>query len=173
MLKDMLHKGFVLGLVAGIAGFLLSTTNDITAPLIAKTQEAAKVEAEQEVGGTPVEVSVKGYGGLIKLLVGVDEKGKVTGVKVLAMTETPGLGTLASSPAKLSGQSFSFLEQFIGKTVTNKLKAKSDIVSLTGATITSQAISDGVKEALIRNQVIPSINVTGATKAVSPNLKTL
>jgi len=153
MLKDMLHKGFILGLVAGMAGFLLSSTNDITAPLIAKTQEAAKEVAEQEVGGTPVEVSVKGYGGLINLLVGVDEQGKVTGVKVLAMTETPGLGALASSPTKLSGQSFNFLEQFIGKTQADKFKAKSDIVALTGATITSQAISDGVKEVLSSNNI--------------------
>jgi Na+-translocating ferredoxin:NAD+ oxidoreductase RnfG subunit len=43
-----------------------------------------------------------------------------------------------------------FLRQFMGKTSKSQLKAKKDIDAITGATITSQAVSDGVKQALVK-----------------------
>jgi Na+-translocating ferredoxin:NAD+ oxidoreductase RnfG subunit len=43
-----------------------------------------------------------------------------------------------------------FLKQFTGKTSSSPLKAKKDIDAITGATITSQAVADGVKQALTR-----------------------
>jgi len=135
-------------LASGISGFLLAVTYFYSAPVIAHSQEVAKQQAKQLVGGESIEVTAKGYGGDIKMLVGINTDGKVTGVKILSMTETPGLGTLATSKAPLSGKTFTFLGQFIGKTTTDKFKAKDDIVALTGATITSQAIANGIKHAL-------------------------
>ncbi|MFH1428626.1 MAG: FMN-binding protein [Candidatus Margulisiibacteriota bacterium] len=152
MFKDLLHKSLVLMLVAGFAGLLLSVTYSFTAPYIEKSKLEAKLLAEKEVGGTPQEVIVKGYGGDINMLVGVSDEGAVTGVKVLSMLETPGLGALASNPEKLKGRPFSFLGQFIGSTIASKLRAKEDIVAITGATITSQAIADGVSLALKKVQ---------------------
>ena len=153
-------------LVAAIAGLLLASTYSFTTPYIEESARQTKQLAEKEVGGTPVEVIIKGYGGDINLLVGVDQKGTVSGVKILSMLETPGLGALASGSGNLKGHPFSFLGQFIGKSIRDKLKAKDDVVAITGATITSQAVADGVLKVLQQWGGIPSLNVSGATPKV-------
>jgi Na+-translocating ferredoxin:NAD+ oxidoreductase subunit G len=85
-------------------------------------------------------VAVEGYGSEIEILVGIGEDESVNGVKIIKISETPGLGMEAEKPA--------FLQQFIGKNPDDELKAKSDIKAISGATITSQAVCDGVKQAL-------------------------
>jgi Na+-translocating ferredoxin:NAD+ oxidoreductase subunit G len=89
--------------------------------------------------GIAYRVSPKGYGGTIDMIVGLDIKGSVVGVKIISMKETAGLGAKANER--------SFLEQFIGKNKNSRLKAKKDFDAITGATITSQAVANGVKEA--------------------------
>jgi len=90
--------------------------------------------------GYAFRVYPKGYGGTIDMVVGIDLKGRVAGIKIISMNETPGLGMKASGSK--------FLRQFMGKTAKSPLKAKKDIDAITGATITSQAVADGVKQAL-------------------------
>jgi len=62
-------------------------------------------------GGKPigwaVKVSSRGYGGPMIVVVGLDTSGSTTGVSILSMNETPGLGT------KVQTEPW-FLEQFIG-----------------------------------------------------------
>jgi Na+-translocating ferredoxin:NAD+ oxidoreductase subunit G len=89
----------------------------------------------------------KGYGGKLQMLVGVRNK-KLTGCMVLSHTETPGLGALATSKKNLKGKQFSFLGQFLNRSINETFKAKQDYISLTGATITSQAIGDGISLAI-------------------------
>lgn len=88
--------------------------------------------------GYCVEVSTNGFGGAINMMVGVDTNGAVTGVEILSMSETAGLGSRASEPA--------FKDQFIGKAGT--LEVKTDITPISGATITSKAVTTGVNAAL-------------------------
>ena len=87
--------------------------------------------------------STKGYNGLIKLMVGFTENGKINNIAVLEQKETPGLGT------KMTSQSF--LKQFIDKNPANfSLKVKKDggqVDALTGATITTRAFNDAVQRA--------------------------
>lgn len=82
----------------------------------------------------------KGYAGLIRFLVGVDENLKVTGLYVLQQNETPGLGTKAKDRA--------WWGQFVGKGRENfRFKVKKDggdVEAITAATITSRAITDQV-----------------------------
>lgn len=92
--------------------------------------------------GYAFRVSPAGYGGAIDMVVGIDTKGKVAGIKILSMRETPLLGMRASEPG--------FLRQFTGKTFRDPLLAKKDIDAVTGATITSQAVANGVKQALAK-----------------------
>lgn len=99
------------------------------------------LDNKENVVGYAFRVSPKGYGGAIDMVVGIDIKGRVVGIKILSMKETPGLGSKASGA--------DFLKQFLGKTAQNPLKAKKDIDAITGATITSQAVSDGVRQALV------------------------
>jgi electron transport complex protein RnfG len=86
----------------------------------------------------------KGYGGAIKMLTAVSPDGKDLGYKILIHNETPGLGDKANQPK--------FSKQFVGKTAENlevvKVPTDKNIQALTGATITSRAVTKGIKEAV-------------------------
>jgi electron transport complex protein RnfG len=87
----------------------------------------------------------KGYGGTIKLLVAVGPDNKVIKYTILESKETPGLGDKAAKAP--------FYEQFTGKTsehlkVTKDAGNKEDIQAISGATITSKAVTLAVKTAV-------------------------
>ena len=95
----------------------------------------------QETVGWGVEVGPRGYGGPIRMVVGLDRNGKVLGVSIVSMNETPGLGSQIVERA-------SFLEQFVGVDSGN---AEADIKALdmiTGATKSSRGARNGVEAAL-------------------------
>ena len=88
--------------------------------------------------------SPKGYGGEIRLMVGLTAARKVISYQVLAANETPGLG------AKLGDAAFT--KQFGGKDGPS-LKVKKDggeIDAITGATITSRAVCEAIADACAR-----------------------
>ena len=95
--------------------------------------------------GYVVQTETKGYGGTIIVMTAVDTKGEVISYNILSHNETPGLGDrIAKSP---------FKDQFKGKTVetlnavTDK-SDKKDIQAITGSTISSKAVTNGVKLAV-------------------------
>ncbi len=91
--------------------------------------------------GYCVEVSSNGFSGAVRLMVGVSESGRVTGVAILEHSESSTLGARAESS--------DFLAQYIGKSGTIRVNnGKNAIDGVTHATITSQAITDGVNAAL-------------------------
>lgn len=90
--------------------------------------------------GVAIHLITKGYGGEMKMLVGLDKEGKVTGAKVLETSETPGLGTKIENP--------DFIAKYIGKSKTVALtKDGGEIDGITGATISSRAFTAGVNKA--------------------------
>lgn len=95
-------------------------------------------------GGNPVGYAVKytvqGYAGPIEVIVGVNADQGVRGVSVGGpdFKETEGLGAKAKEPA--------FTDQFAGKKAPVALGE--DIDAISGATITSRAVVDGVNEAV-------------------------
>ena len=103
--------------------------------------DAAKTKV---VGYAAPGLSKKGYGGEIRLMVGLTPDRKVVTYRPLAANETPGLG------AKLGDQEFS--KQFNDKDGT-ALKVKKDggeIDAITGATITSRAVCEAIADACAR-----------------------
>ncbi len=91
-------------------------------------------------------VTVNGYGCEIDLMIGINMDGKITGVKVIKHSETPGLGSKATND--------DFLSQFIDITPTENLnvikgqKTKPEEISaVSGATISSRAIASAVQSA--------------------------
>lgn len=90
--------------------------------------------------------STQGYGGDIQLAVGISKDGLIKGISFLELNETAGLGMEADSEE--------FLGQFIGKesnkfTVTKTgAEIDSEIDAISGATITSNAVTDAVNMAL-------------------------
>jgi electron transport complex protein RnfG len=88
--------------------------------------------------GFAVETAPSGFGGAIRLLVGVDTRGLVTGVTVLDMKETPNLGTKTNDP--------SFLSLFVGKGSGFGLgPGEAEVQAISGATVSSGAVASGVR----------------------------
>ena len=75
------------------------------------------------------------------MAVGVDKSGSITGVSIIQMSETSGLGANAKRE--------SFRSQYIGKSGSVALRKQGgEIDALTGATVTSTAVTKGVNAAL-------------------------
>jgi electron transport complex protein RnfG len=90
-----------------------------------------------------------GYAGAIRLLVGVDVDGSVTGVHVLTHRETPGLGDRVETAKS------DWVRQFDGRSLGNpraeEWKIRRDggeFDQLTGASVTPRAIVKAVRETL-------------------------
>jgi electron transport complex protein RnfG len=90
--------------------------------------------------GTIFNITTKGYGGPLSLAVGIDPQGKVAGIAVISNKETIGLGSKALEA--------SFLNRFKGKSKADPLEVGKDIQGITGATITSKAVTNQAKQAL-------------------------
>lgn len=98
-----------------------------------------------EVGHVINSLSNDSYGGAVKISVGFDAEGTITGVGIREINDTPGLG-LKAKDAK-------FKDQYIGKNadtlVVTKLGASADheIDAISGATVTSNAVTNAVNAA--------------------------
>ena len=90
--------------------------------------------------------SHEGYGGDINFSMGVNTDGTVTGVEMLSLSETAGLGMRAKDEE--------FKGQFAGKTADqfvvtkNGASADNEIDAISGATFTSKAVTNGVNAGL-------------------------
>ncbi|WP_374711757.1 RnfABCDGE type electron transport complex subunit G [Symbiobacterium terraclitae] len=104
------------------------------------------LDAAGQPAGVVVKAAPSGYGGPIVMLVGVEPGGTLHQMKILSASgETPGLGSKATER--------SFLDQFLGLSpsiglVKNQAPSGNEIQAVTGATISSQAVLDGVNAAL-------------------------
>lgn len=173
----ILKLAAILFAIAFVCSLILVVCNNVTEPVILKlqeeTEEAAKKDVLPEADGGFEEITAikaegitniysgkdkngnvvgycfkadpSGFGGKVQLIVGVNANGEVTGVNITEMSETPGLGANANNKEWLS--------QFVGKngeiTVVKTGNAKdNEINAISGATITSKAVSRGVNNAL-------------------------
>lgn len=109
-------------------------------------KEVNKGSADGKAVGYNITVTPKGYGGLIEMVVGIDNDGRLMDIKILSHNETPGLGAKAAEPA-FSGQ---FHEKKVEKiaVTTAPPAADNEIQAISGATITSKAVASGVNTAL-------------------------
>jgi electron transport complex protein RnfG len=104
-------------------------------------------------GGRPVAVVLlplapDGYTGPIRLMVGIRADGTVSGVRVLLHRETPGLGDA------IDVDKSDWIEQFAGRSLgePEEWLVKRDggsVDQLSGATITSRAVVEAVRNALL------------------------
>lgn len=100
----------------------------------------------KELGMIITVTDAEGYGGNIKMTLGVDVSGTITGLEILDISETAGLGMKAKDAA--------FREQFAGIKAerveyTNSGKTKdNEIDAISSATITTKAVTAGVNGAL-------------------------
>ncbi len=97
-----------------------------------------------EPRGVAFETAGKGYGGDVGLMVGIDVKdNQLMGVSVTTHGETPGMGAKAKSDP-------SFAAQFTGLALEQPVAVTQDggsISAISGATITSRAVSSAATDA--------------------------
>lgn len=86
----------------------------------------------------------KGYSSYVKMLVSLDTSMQIKGIKILGHGETPGLGDQIEEAV--------FLDQFKGKNFSQlvliKGETKENIQAISGATISSRAVTNGVRDAV-------------------------
>ena len=153
-------------LISVVVAGLLGLTNHITADKIAAINEEKAAASMEEVlpadsyteltytGSDPnvtaiyeaagqgyvVEVSPSGFGGAIDMMAGINSAGEVTGLAIITHAETSGLGSKATDPE--------WQAQFAGATdIVSVTKDGGTIEAITGSTITSRAVCDGVNAA--------------------------
>lgn len=158
----------ILLAICAVCSLLLGLVNEMTkdriADIAAEKQRAAMQEVLPADNYTPVtytggnalvqavysadgagyvvQVAPSGFGGALDIMVGVAADGTVSGVSVVSHSETAGLGAKAKSDA-------AWREQFVGKSGTLAVtKDGGEINAITGATITSRAVTSGVNAAL-------------------------
>lgn len=101
----------------------------------------------ETIGYVITVISHEGYGGDITISVGILNDGTVKGIEMLSISETAGLGMKSTEPE--------FKNQFKDKQVTKFSYTKSGekgddkIDALSGATITTNAVTNGVDSALV------------------------
>ena len=98
---------------------------------------------DENLVGYTVKTTPQGFGGPVEILTGISTEGKVTGVTILSHEETPGLGARSIEPE--------FQEQFRDldansevTVIKNAEPSGNQIQAITGATITSKAVTLGV-----------------------------
>ena len=173
--KEILRPAIMLFLIGAVCTALLAGTNLLTkdkiAEISAQTENEAKaavlseadsfseektvsVESKEytyfegtkngEIKGYVIPVTTKSYGGDLSLIVGIDaESSKITGVEITSINDTAGL--------EMKAKNADFLEQYFGKTagigVNKNTPAGNEIQAITGATITSKAVTEAVNTA--------------------------
>lgn len=99
------------------------------------------VYRDENCTGAAIHITTKGYGGELKMLVGIDIDGVVTGIAITESMETNGLGSKATDPK--------YLANFVGKSGSVDVKKSGgEIDAIAGATVSSTAVGNGVNSAL-------------------------
>ena len=103
-----------------------------------------EVYAKNKLIGYALDASGKGFGGTIKIKVGINLNKTIRSIRTISQSETPGLGTRIKETK--------CTDQFMGKSLKQaELKKDSDkgtIDAITGATISSRAVSKAVRKSM-------------------------
>ncbi len=162
--KEIFRIGGVLCIICTAVALILSFVNMITLGKIAENEEMEKRSAIIALFGSEsveytalesvpdtvsniynvtdggvalgycVSLAPNGFGGVISMMVAVDSEGKVTGTRIVSHSETPGLGSRIEND--------SFLSQFV------EASDGSDYDIISGSTVSSKAVIEGVNTAL-------------------------
>ena len=116
----------------------------------------ASDDSGQMLGYVLTVTDSEGYGGDIQLSMGVRMDGTLNGISILSISETAGLGMNADTDA--------FKRQFADKNVEqftytkNGASADNEIDAISGATITTNAVTNGVNGGLLTFQYLKGGN---------------
>lgn len=163
MKNDIIKPVAVLVCICLVVTALLAYINSVTAPIIKTSEEKAAAQARAEVlkkaddfelvkmkklpecvtevykakndAGYVFMLSVKGYGGEMKLICGINSDGEIEQTKTLSHSETSGLGSKTAEDP--------YRKQYSGKSE----KTLNEVDAVSGATISSNAYIKAVNDA--------------------------
>ncbi len=170
-IREVLKPTITLFVICLVITLLLAATNLMTRSKIAEMDQQSEAASRRlvlpgaasfedakdktyavgkkggDISGYVFTTKAKSYGGDMNVMTGIDKNGKVTGVVILSISDTPGLG--------LNAQKDSFRDQYKqavpenGFEVIKSGSAKDgQIEAMAGATITSKAVTKCVNEAI-------------------------
>lgn len=183
-MKYFLKLGLILLFITAIASGILAYINSLTSPIISENARLEKELARKEVlplastfdslgvinnepafaafdkdnnlVGYTLLATQYGYSSDIKTMVGLTNDFLINKIKIIAQAETPGLGANSAKPE--------FQARFDNKGI-EQLKVDKDggdIQSITGATITTRAVTNSIKAGIESLQKI--VEETGEAK---------
>lgn len=163
-MKYFLRLTLTLLLITAVVAGLLALVNHLTEEKISALQEEKAAQAMLQVlpaesytpvpceeegvsiyyaqgAGYVVRLEAGGFGGAIDMMVGIKTDGTVSGVSVISHAETASLGANCTRE--------DWRSQFVGLTAPLSVdKDGGQIDSITGATVTSRGVTQGVERAL-------------------------
>ncbi|NLW59099.1 MAG: RnfABCDGE type electron transport complex subunit G [Firmicutes bacterium] len=119
--------------------------------------EVYRAYDDAEAKGFVFIVDQKGYGGPIRMVIGVTATGNLSGVKVISHSETPGLGAKITDAQFLTQPAFREAKAGMALAVT---KDKGEVDAIASATISSRAVVHGVNAALSAAQSLLEVEAT-------------
>lgn len=166
MTKYIAKLALTLLAITALVAAALAGVDAVTAPVIGqlnyeKTQkaieavlpgggEAVQIQPTELVkavyasdAGYAVQVAPAGFDGQIDMMVGVSKEGKVLNISIISHTETAGLGAVAAANTSAGN---AFRSQYAANDAPFAVGGNID--ALTGATITSKAVTAGVNAAV-------------------------
>ena len=176
-MKEYFKFALVLFIVAAVASGILAFVDSFTKPIIEANQkkekelarktvlpQATKFDSICTINNEPAYVAKDasgnivgytfvaagfGYSSNVKTMVGLKSDLSINKIKIIFQSETPGLGANSQKPW--------FQNQFSGKKLSQLKVDKDggDIKSLTGATITSRAVTNSINKGItiIKNTI--------------------
>ncbi len=173
MKSEIVKLGVILLIITAVAAALLGFVNQITTSVIAAQiieennlarksilSEADSFELVEEdfgseilevykglkgsdVVGYTIKTAPKGYAGAVEVTTGITVDGIISGVSIGTMNETPGLGAKAKDEPFISQYNSKSIDESLA-VIKNGVPADNEIVAISGATITSVAVTKGV-----------------------------
>ena len=177
-MKEIMNLGLKLLIISLIAALSLGYVNAITEDKIAEQRALANEKARKAVSpeadefneidisdlnealvvegfealendvivGYVFKTLPKGYGGSLEVIVGISNNGTISGVRIGSHTETPGLGAKATDDSFYNQYEDMMANQVIS--VSKTQSSDTEIQAISGATITSEAVTEGVNSAI-------------------------
>lgn len=169
MKNSKIFPSLVLVLICLVVTLALAGTYSVANPIILENQAKAADEARMMVlpegdaftayegdlvdgvldcymadngAGMAITANYKGFGGAVKVMIGIDADGNITGATVTEHAETPGLGTKAMTVDYLAQY------QGVGEVAGGHINNDANIDAISGATITSNAVYCSIEAAL-------------------------
>lgn len=170
-MKEYIRFSLVLFVIAGLASGILAYVNSISKPIIDENQKKAEISARKSVlpkASNFIEKKINnfeyfvgidkdkkpvgytfiaygpGYSSTVQTMVGVKSDFSIENIQIIYQSETPGLGANCVKP--------DFQKQFSNMKIPSLAVDKDGgkVVSLTGATISSRAITKSIRVGLLK-----------------------